>query len=719
MANTLEIIAKVKADVGEAQKSFQTLAEQFKGLKLGSDLSKELDKEFSRVQKSFTNYFQKMDSVGSGRASVSQLEDMRKASQDLDKSMSSLIRTLGSVSDKDLARSIDVSQFSQAKKEIDALAQTIMGKFSSSVKTLQDAQVKLGDTGKSVSKPLQGLIESLSSQNLEGAKTQYTNLVSSIDGQTKKLEKSIDRANEKLSDQKLEGAIAEKNYDRLSFFQEFLKGDDINKIQEQSEKLQDSLNTIQNSTAGKKLTADGFFDQFTKEIEGASETTKQAQEEIANSAKGILEAFSGKGATSNLDAKASLFKNLDTVRNALKDTGLRQALGVEGVNTSALSGQITKLINQSDVATFSDNASALQAKINEVIQTLSSARASLGQNTELSRLFKDSIASFSEGDLSAFDDFSVALEKRISDLQKKMNAPQATEAQILDWSAEKQALEEFSKALETAFSSEAQANLSTLQERLGVLKESLSQSQSEAVRALANSFGELSERAQDGAGSVRTTNEILRDTATASIRAKEELGQVVSRFATFGTATGILRTFSNVVRQAFRSVKELDEAMNNIAVVTDYTTKDLWNQIDAYTSMAQATGSTIKGSYEVAQLYFQQGISEQEVMAATTETLKMARIANIDYASATDYATAAIKGFNLEYQDLAHISDVYSNLAAKTAADTEEISIAMSKVASIAHSTGMELETTAAFLTQIIATTREAPGNSLSPKSVA
>ena len=40
-----------------------------------------------------------------------------------------------------------------------------------------------------------------------------------------------------------------------------------------------------------------------------------------------------------------------------------------------------------------------------------------------------------------------------------------------------------------------------------------------------------------------------------------------------------------------------------------------------------------------------------------------------------------------------------ANLAAKTAADTEEISIAMSKVASIAHSTGMELETTAGFLT--------------------
>lgn len=71
--------------------------------------------------------------------------------------------------------------------------------------------------------------------------------------------------------------------------------------------------------------------------------------------------------------------------------------------------------------------------------------------------------------------------------------------------------------------------------------------------------------------------------------------------------------------------------------------------------------------------------------------------------------TAAVKGFGLSYQDLSHIMDVYSNLAAKTAADTEEISIAMSKVASIANSTGMSLENTAGFLTQIIATTREAP----------
>ena len=55
------------------------------------------------------------------------------------------------------------------------------------------------------------------------------------------------------------------------------------------------------------------------------------------------------------------------------------------------------------------------------------------------------------------------------------------------------------------------------------------------------------------------------------------------------------------------------------------------------------------------------------------------------------------------------INDVYSELAAITAADTHEIGVAMSKTASIASNANMEFETTAALLSQIIETTREAP----------
>lgn len=83
----------------------------------------------------------------------------------------------------------------------------------------------------------------------------------------------------------------------------------------------------------------------------------------------------------------------------------------------------------------------------------------------------------------------------------------------------------------------------------------------------------------------------------------------------------------------------------------------------------------------------------------------------MDYASATELLTAALRGFNMEVNETsaARVNDVYSELAKITAADTEQIGIAMSKVASLAHSANMEFETTAAFLTQIIETTQEAP----------
>jgi TP901 family phage tail tape measure protein len=87
----------------------------------------------------------------------------------------------------------------------------------------------------------------------------------------------------------------------------------------------------------------------------------------------------------------------------------------------------------------------------------------------------------------------------------------------------------------------------------------------------------------------------------------------------------------------------------------------------------------------------------------------MAAIAGLDAADATDRMTAALRGFNMELNEAnaQNIADVYSELAAITAADVDEISTAMTKTASIASSAGMEFETTAAFLSQIIETTRE------------
>ena len=50
-------------------------------------------------------------------------------------------------------------------------------------------------------------------------------------------------------------------------------------------------------------------------------------------------------------------------------------------------------------------------------------------------------------------------------------------------------------------------------------------------------------------------------------------------------------------------------------------------------------------------LFYQQGLNTDEAFALGTETMKMARIAGLDYATATDYMTVAIRGFKMEMSD--------------------------------------------------------------------
>jgi TP901 family phage tail tape measure protein len=149
--------------------------------------------------------------------------------------------------------------------------------------------------------------------------------------------------------------------------------------------------------------------------------------------------------------------------------------------------------------------------------------------------------------------------------------------------------------------------------------------------------------------------------------------------------------------------------MTEMAVVTDLSVGDYWEQLPEYTKRANELGTSIKSAYEAATLYYQQGLKTNEVNALSVETLKMAKIAGLDAAEATDRMTAALRGFNMEMNEASaqKVADVYSQLAAITASDVDEISTAMTKTASIAASAGMEFETTAAFLSQIIETTRE------------
>jgi TP901 family phage tail tape measure protein len=192
-------------------------------------------------------------------------------------------------------------------------------------------------------------------------------------------------------------------------------------------------------------------------------------------------------------------------------------------------------------------------------------------------------------------------------------------------------------------------------------------------------------------------------------RQSREVDGLKHRIQYFFGLTNSINLFRNAIRSAMNTVKELDKAMTETAVVTDFSVGDMWDKLPQYTDTANALGTTTLGAYQTMTLFYQQGLKTNEVFEIGTETMKMARIAGMDYTEATNMMTAALRGFNMELNKTSaqRVNDVYSKLAAITASDTQEISTAMTKTASIANNANMEFETTAAFLSQIIETTRE------------
>lgn len=173
----------------------------------------------------------------------------------------------------------------------------------------------------------------------------------------------------------------------------------------------------------------------------------------------------------------------------------------------------------------------------------------------------------------------------------------------------------------------------------------------------------------------------------------------------------VLNITRNAIRNAINHIKELDTTMNGIAIVTNMTTADLWNQVEAYSAMAQNFGVTIQGAYEVSKIYYQAGYDTNEVLTLTNETLKLSKISGLDYATTTDYMMTAMRGFKLEMEDASRVVDVYSNLAANTAVSQQELAEAMTRTASSMESVGATFEETSAMIATMVAVTRESANN--------
>ena len=308
----------------------------------------------------------------------------------------------------------------------------------------------------------------------------------------------------------------------------------------------------------------------------------------------------------------------------------------------------------------------------------------------------------------------------LNDLKLKINETETSLKELfnnwgsLDAKTKGQAMELFNKgALESLVSlmNNLETETTEATTKMNGLNESIALEKSSSISKAQVELKKLARTAEQSAQAQKKASQEAQQGVMYQYDKQMQVNDLRMQVQYFFGLQNMIRLFRKGVSDAISTVKELDKAMTATAVVTDYSVGDMWGQLPEYTKRAQQLGTTIADMYNATTLYYQQGLDTEHAMGTAVETLKMARIAGIEGAEATDLMTAALRGFRMESNEAnaSHVNDVYSALAASSASNTYEIGTAMSKVASLASSANMDLETTATFLAQIIETTREAP----------
>ena len=189
----------------------------------------------------------------------------------------------------------------------------------------------------------------------------------------------------------------------------------------------------------------------------------------------------------------------------------------------------------------------------------------------------------------------------------------------------------------------------------------------------------------------------------------DKMGTTLSNTIKWGISSSIMNNFTGAVQQAYGYVKSLDTALNDIRIVTGKSSEEMERFAIQANNAAKALGKTTNDYTKASLIYYQQGLSDEETAARTNVTLKAASVTGQTASEVSEQLTAVWNGYKVSAQETELYIDKLAKVAAETAADLEELSTGMSKVASAANIMGVDVDQLNAQLATIISVTREAP----------
>lgn len=177
--------------------------------------------------------------------------------------------------------------------------------------------------------------------------------------------------------------------------------------------------------------------------------------------------------------------------------------------------------------------------------------------------------------------------------------------------------------------------------------------------------------------------------------------------ATWQISSTVLTGFISSISEAFQYAQDLNESLNNIRIVTGYSTDEMADFAREANNAAQALSTTTTAYTDASLIFYQQGLKGSDVTDRANVVIKMANVTGESAKTVSDQMTAVWNNFVDGSKSLEYYADAMTALGAATASSTDEISQGIEKFAAIGKTVGLSYEYATAALATVTAKTRQ------------
>ena len=224
------------------------------------------------------------------------------------------------------------------------------------------------------------------------------------------------------------------------------------------------------------------------------------------------------------------------------------------------------------------------------------------------------------------------------------------------------------------------------------------------AKAVMEALGGMNKKIDEG-------SDKLKKEKTQADALNATFGSLANRITNSISALTVFNKSIQIVHKAIDSVRELDAAFTQIAIVSEQSNESAWKMFDSFNSLAKQYSITTKDLTEGAKLFYQQGLNAADTMKMVEASTVSAALGEVTMTEAANTLTAAIQGYNESAAVAMDYTDKIAMVGAVSAADFNELSTAMEKTASSAYTAGIDFDHLLGYLGKMIEVTREAPAN--------